>query len=349
MPTARLTLTLWMLLAPVAVLRADREEQTDPDEIPVVGRPSDLPFSEASGWFEVQARAEPKTVEAETPTTFIVSVHSDATRAVRRPPQRIDLRQLPAFADQFHIEETAEEPLRPDERTWEFVYRLKPRRVDVNRIPSFPFVYFNPYILSVGKRFQVIYTDPIPLQVLPHETVQVPVQAPEGVFALATGSGVLERQVPWHPPGMVMIGLLLAAPPLVCAVWYVSWRRRYPDAARLASQRRSRAARLALQMLDGIGRVAPEQSAARSAAVVADYLRQRLDLTIAEPTPQEIAEFFGQRQHSPELTAQAVRFFEACDRARFLPASASEPSDLPEFARQFILAVEEETCPSALS
>ncbi len=312
-----------------------------------MGRPSDLPFSEASGWFAVQARAEPTTVEAETPTTFVVTVH--AVRDVRRPPQRIDLRQLPAFAEQFHIEESAEEPLRPDARTWEFVYRLKPRRIDVGRIPSLPFVYYNPYILSASKRFQVIYTDPIPLQVLPRETVQVPVQAPEGVFALAAGSGVLARQTSWRPPGRMTIGLLLAIPPLVCAVWYLSWRRRYPDAARLARQRRSRAARHALQMLHAIGRVEPEQSAARSAAIVTGYLRQRLDLTIAEPTPQEIADFFGQRECSPELTAQVVRFFEMCDRARFLPAAASERPDLPDDARQLILAVEEETCPSALS
>jgi hypothetical protein len=343
MPTLRLTLTA-LLLASVSTLRADREEQTNPDEIPVVGRPSDLPFSEASGWFEVRARAEPTTVEAETPTTFIVSVH--ATRDVRRPPQRIDLRQLRAFADQFHIEETAEEPLRPDARTWEFVYRLKPRRIDVSRIPSFPFVYFNPYILSDSKRFQVIYTDPIPLQVLPHETVQVPVQVPEGLFALATGSNVLARQTPWHPPGRVTIGLLLVIPPLACAVWYVSWLRRYPDAARLARQRRSRAARHALQMLDAIGRIELVASATRSAAIVADYLRQRLDLTIAEPTPHEIAEFFAQRQCPPEMTEQAVRFFEMCDRARFLPASGSEQPDLPDSARQLILAVEE-TCLTA--
>jgi hypothetical protein len=326
----------------VAVLRAGGEEQTDPNEIPVVGRPSDLPFSEASGWFEVQARAEPTTVEAETPTRFIVSVH--AIRAVRRPPQRIDLRQLSAFAEQFHIEDTTEESLRPDAQTWEFVYRIKPRRIEVSQIPSFPFVYFNPYILSANKRFQVIYTDPIRLQVLPHETVQVPVQAPEGMFALAAGSSLLARQAPWHPPGIAAIGLLLLAPPLVFAVWYIAWRRRYPDAARLARQRRSRAARHALQMLHAIGRVDPAESATPSAAIVADYLRQRLDLPIAEPTPHEIADFFAQRQSSAELTARAIRFFEICDRVRFLPAPAAEQSDLPNDAGQLILAVEEETC-----
>src|SRR5262249_48059418 len=157
-------------------------EWEEGDEIPVVGRPVDLPFSEASGWFEVQARAEPTTVEAETPLTFTFSVR--AVRPTRRPPQRLDLRQLPEFAQQFYIEDPIEEATRPDDRTWEFAYRLKPRRTGVRAIPSLPFVYFNPYLLTARKGFQVLYSDPIPLRVLPHETVQLPIQAPERAFVL---------------------------------------------------------------------------------------------------------------------------------------------------------------------
>jgi hypothetical protein len=347
MHAVRLTLALLILLGPASVRGAESEDGMQPDDVPVVGRPSDLPFSEASGWFEVQAHAEPTTVEAETPLTFTVSVH--AVRDVRRPPQRIDLRQLPAFAEQFYIEDPTEEASRPDARTWEFVYRLKPRRTDVTEVPSLPFVYFNPYILTASKGFQLIYTDRIPLYVLPHESVQVPVQAHEGVFVLATGPDVLARQTAWAPPGVVTSVMLLAVPPILCAIWYVCWRRMYPDAARLASQRRSRAARQALQMLHAARRLDSEECAGRAAAIVAGYLQQRLDLAIAEPTPREVAGLFEQRSCSPALTAQAVRFFEACDSARFLPAHGVEQPNLPESAVQFILAVEAETCPADLS
>jgi hypothetical protein len=316
--------------------------EPDPNDIPVVGRPSDLPFSEASGWFDVRTRAEPATVEAETPLTFTLSVR--AVRETRRPPQRIDLRQLPAFDARFYIEDPSEEPSRPDEKTWEFIYRLKPRRADVTEVPGLPFVYFNPYLRTVRKGFQVIYTDPIPLRVLPRETVQVPVRAPENAFVVATGSAVLERQTLWTPPRIGPAAALLLSPPAVCIVWYLCWRRLYPDAARQASQRRSRAARRALQMLRTARRLDAEQRAERTASILTGYLQERLDLTVAEPTPREVAALFAQRDCSPALTAQAIHLFEACDRARFLPVAASEPVDLADAAVPFILAVEEETC-----
>lgn len=333
-----------MLLACVAPLRVEAEESRPPDEIPVVGRPVDLPFSGASGWFEVHARAEPTTLQAETLLVFTVSVR--AVRPARLPPQRLDLRELPDFAERFYIEDPAEEFTRPDDNTWEFAYRLKPRRTDVAAIPSLPFVYFNPYLLTARKGFQVLYTDPIPLRVLPHETVQVPIQAPESAFVLATEAEVLERQTPWTPPTIGMCGILLLAPPLGCLAWYLLWRRLYPDAARRASQRRSRAARRALQALNAARRLDAPEQAARTTAIVADYLQQRLDMTIAEPTPREVALLFAQHGCSSALTEQAVRFFEACDRARFLPVSEAASFPLTDAALQFILAVEEETCPT---
>jgi hypothetical protein len=345
MATVRLALIL--LLTCTASLRAETDEAADPNEIPVVGRPSDLPFSEASGWFEVRARAEPTTLEAEMPLTFTVSVR--ALRPTKRPPQRIDLRQLPDFTEQFYLEDPGEELTRPDERTWEFAYRLKPRRPEVRDIPSVPFVYFNPYLLTASKGFQVVYTDPIPLRVLPHKTVQIPVQAPERAFVLATGPAVLERQRLWTPPGLATTLALLLTPPLGCFVWYLIWRWLYPDAARLASQRRSRAARQALHALHAARRLDAATRAERTAAIVVGYLQQRLDLSIAEPTPPEVGVLFAQYGCSPVLTEQAVRFFEACDAARFLPAGASASFDLHASALPFILAVEEATCPAAHS
>jgi hypothetical protein len=342
MSRARLALPLLVLTCGAGV-RADSPELEQPDDIPVVGRPVDLPFSEASGWFEVQARAEPTEVQAEMPLTFTLTVR--AMRPVRRPPQRLDLRQLPGFAEQFYIEDPSGEAARPDDRTWEFVYRLKPRRTDVREIPSLPFVYFNPYLLTASKGYQVLYTDPIPLHVLPHETVQVPIQGPESLFGLAGRPGVLERQMPWTPPRLATIATLLLVPPLGCVAWYLLWRRLYPDAARLANQRRSRAAHHALHALRAARRLEASAHAERTTAIVAGYLQQRLDLTIAEPTPREVAVLFAQHGFSATLTEQAAGFFESCDRARFQPAAVENrisPSELHDAAAQLILAVESE-------
>ena len=310
----------------------------------MVGRPSDLPFSEASGWFEVQARAEPTTVEAETPLTFTLVVR--AVRPVRQPPQRIDLHQLPAFEEAFFIEDSGEEVNRPDEQTWEFVYRMKPRRTDVHEIPSLPFVYFNPYLLTASKGFQLQYTDPIPLRVLPHESVQVPVQAPERAFGIAMGSHVLEHRAVGTTQSLATFLALLLTPPIICLLWYVCWRWMYPDAARQASQRRSRAARQALQQLQSAGKLPTEARAMRITSIVSEYLQQRLEMNIAEPTPREVAVICAQQGCSLALTEQAVRFFEACDGARFLPRSPEASFDLHDAAVSLIGTVEEELCPT---
>ncbi|GEM_PF-583449 len=336
----------------LVVLTCEAEVRAENENIPVVGRPVDLPFSGASGWFEVQARAEPTTVQAETPLLFTLVVR--AVRPPQRPPQRLDLRQLPDFVEQFYIEDSSEEVARPNDHIWEFFYQLKPRRTGIREIPGVPFVYFNPYLLTASKGFQVLYTDPIPLRVLPHETVQVPVQGPESAFVLVRGPAVLERQRPWTPPHLGTILVLLLAPPLGCIVWHLLWQRLYPDAAYLASQRRSRAARRALQALRSAPRLAlspllqveegkGRDSAARIATIVADYLQQRLDLTLAEPTPREVALLFAQHGFSSALTEQAARFFEICDRVRFQPGETDvSPGELQNAAIRLILAVEGE-------
>jgi hypothetical protein len=345
-----LTLLTPLLLGLPSALCAEPDEEPDRDEVPVVGRPSDLPFSGASGPFEVAARAEPTDLEAETPLKLTVVVK--ATGPVRRPPRRIDLRQVPAFDKDFYIVDPAGGGTRqPDAKTWEFVYELKPRRTDVTAVPGVPFVFYNPAIrpAPADKAFQVLWTDPIPLRVRAHEVFAVPLQAPEGAYRLDTGPALLASRAPWRPPGLAGSLLLLLAPPLLCAAWYGAWRRLYPDAARRSLQRRSRAARQALERLRGAARLPAGPRAARAAAVVAGYLHERVDLHAAEPTPAEAAAHLRRQGCANGLVEQASRFFDACDAGRFLPAPPPDGPDLAAAAARLILAVEAATCPLAHS
>jgi hypothetical protein len=333
----------WVVLALAVALgpclAGEPEERSDPDEVPLVGRPSDLPFSEASGTFRVDVQAEPTTVEAEEPVLFTLTVK--AVGPVKKPPKRLDLRQLPAFAERFHVEDAA--GTHPDPQTWEFAYRLRPRHVEVSDIPAVPFVYFNPAIQPASKGFQVVFTDPVPLKVRPREAFQTPLAVPENLFQLGTGRALLARQTPWSPPGLLGAAFLLAAPPILCWVWFVWWRRRYPDSARVSRQRRSRAAREALRLLEQAGRQTPAEQAELAAAAVAGYLQQRLDLPVAEPTPAETAGHLLKVGCSLDLTAQAEEFFRACDAVRFRPAAGPNGTELVQTASRFILALEAET------
>jgi hypothetical protein len=114
-------------------------------DVPIVGRPTEFPFSEASGSFTVLARAEPTTVQVEQRITLTVVVEADGP--VHHAPQRIDLRQVPDINERFYVDnQDAEENPPADARRWEFVYLLKPRRADVTEVPSLPFVFYNPAI-----------------------------------------------------------------------------------------------------------------------------------------------------------------------------------------------------------
>ena len=347
-PRPRPALILCLLLLPTAA----RAEEAEAD-IPTVGRPADLPFSGASGAFRVRAAAAPTTLEAEKPLTLTLTV--EATAPVRQPPRRIDLREVPAFKERFDfLEGGAGDDRRPDDRTWQFVYRLQPKREDVKAVPGVPFVFFNPDIQYPRKGFQVAYTDPIGLTVAPPDYFPVPVAAPERILLLAPVGPVLRRREPWAPPGVVPAAALFLALPALCVAWFLGWRRLYPDAARRARQRRSLAARRALQALRGAGRLPPSHQAAKCAEVTAEYLRARFDAAMAEPTPAEAAAGLLRAGRTSALAEQAAAFFRACDAVRFGPPTLTLPHprgegrergaglDLPEAAAHFILAVEAE-------
>jgi hypothetical protein len=366
-----LTLVLLFAAVPGSFLCAQAtDDGEDPDEIPRVGLPPGLPFSEASGSFQIETDAESTSVRMEDPITFIVRVR--AAGPVQKAPRRLSLGDLTAFREAFHIEDLpdsgaevvavarlvglsvsphtaalaglamASRPL-----AWEFRYRLKPKTLAVQEIPSLPFVFYNRKILSPDRRFQVVYADAIPITVKPRESVQTAVQGPPGAFQFSTGPGLLARSST-HPmePGLGVIVLFLLGPPLACVVWYLVWRRLYPDAARQARQQRSRAARLALDLLRRAP-AAPEQRAGVAGMAVTRYLRLRLGLPFAEPTPTETAEYLLRRGCSLDRADEAMRFYQACAAVRFQPVLMRvqdfDAVDLPSRATQLILAVEAET------
>src|SRR5262249_49166733 len=156
------------------------------------------------------------------------------------------------------------------------------------------------------KQFPVAFTEPIPLQVRPPEVVAVPVEAPESAYELATGPALLARQTAWRPPGLAGCLVLLLAPPLACAAWYLGSPPPPPPLRRAA-----RAARGPVRALRAAEGRPPDERAARAARAVAGSLHARLDLATAEPTPAETADCLRRRGCPPELTERAARFFRA--------------------------------------
>jgi hypothetical protein len=314
-------------------------------ELPVQGRPTFAPFSQAIGQFQVATRAAPTTLQAEDPLIFTIRV--SAVGPVVQAPERPDLRELPEFDESFFIEDRTDQD-RADDNSWEFVYQLKPRTTAVTSIPGFPLIYYQPGTLPASKGYMTRWSPAIPLEVKPREDSVpnqdngslVPADVPATVYQFVNDTRALLRDDSFHVP-VAWISLLLIMPPALCLGWYLTWRRLYPDAARLARQRRSKAAQRALDQLQHSFRT-PIQ-AQQVTEIIAQYLRQRLDLPAGEPTPPEIAAHLQKLHFGQALVEKATVFFKQADAARFLPA-ANVPTALVESGKELILALETESC-----
>ncbi len=325
----------------------------DPTEPPLVGRPVFLPFSGASARFVVGPEREcrvPFAITATASTTdllprasLVYTVTLRALGPVDHPPQRLDLRQVRDFARLFYIYEIPDEQKETVAPTsWRRRYRLTPKFAEIDEIPGVPFVFFNPDLQPPEKAFQVLYTDPITIRIAPSRATIGPPGVDEAAVRLADDAALTPKST-WSGPGTIVWALAGLAPPLTSVLCYLVWRRLYPDAARTASRRRSRAARLALEAVRHASRGQGRERAESLTTAVVGYLRARLDLSPSEPTPEEVRVHLGERGFSEELIHQTATLLARCAAARFAPSDAGD--DLADETRSVIQGIEDESCP----
>jgi hypothetical protein len=318
---------------------------------PLVGQPDGFSGAIGSG-FHIQMQAEPLQLQAEDPLILTVTITGPGSlRDLRRP----NLLRLPRFAEQFHIDNLPERD-RMTEKTHTFVYRLRPRTDVVKEIPPLPFVYFNPKIVPPEKGYQKTFADAIPLTVRPRALVKarqvegaVPMRGtPDSVYQLVEGRTVLRQDPIFALPGIISLAGLFLGPPLVAGLWYLVWRRRYPSAAHLARKRRSRAAQQALKTLHRLEKRDTRTQAQEAEAILAGYLRQRLELQTAEPTPAEVAQHLQQVGAPLPFTQEMASFFADCNAARYAPGLMDKTDHWAARATCLVLAAEEKSWPLCL-
>jgi hypothetical protein len=312
------------------------------DEPPAAGRPED--FSGLVGTYEIDTRATPTHLRVLDPLTLTIKI-TETSGKTSLAPERGGLHIFPpALRRDFYVE-ALPELRRPDARSWEFAYRVKPKIGAVHQIPPLKLTYYDP---RYGK-YQVMYSRSIPLMVEPPahsqaspEKIQQP---PEFVYHVQTGRTLLRRAERARVLSPLTLVFILLTPPVACAIWYVLWQRLRPDEARRARMLKSRAARHALRQLYSV-RTAGD---AETATVVAEYLRQRLSLEVAEPTPADVWIHLRRARISPPLAGKVHEFFRACDASRFGPAAQRNGQALAAEAEQIIHAMEAEACLSRYS
>ena len=322
------------------------DEEDEADAPPLVGQPAH--FSGAVGTFRLTVRAAPVELQAEDPLTYTVTI--TAAARPRHAPHRPRLQDFPAFKESFYLEDLGPpQGSQPNDHTWEFSYRLKPKNPEVRAVPGFPFVWYKPGVLPARLGYQTLYAAKVPLTVRTRVEVgskpdgALPIVAPKSAFVPAPPERVLRREELGRLPGLMLLASLVLLPPVIAACWYLIWQRLYPDAARRARQRRSRAAREALKALRRRSAPVLADLVQDTTAVVARYLRHRFDWTIEEPTPAEVRNHLLAQGVTTALAGQASDFFRECDILRFGTVSLAPP-DLTVAATQLILALETERC-----
>jgi hypothetical protein len=347
-------IVLLLSVAMTASVRAD-EGDGDGPRLPAVGRP-DL-FDEDDGPIGVfqtpVIKAAPTEVQVEDPITLTIRVR--ATGKVVRAPKQIRLEKIPEVADSFYVE-YPDDPVfhRIDDRTWEFICTLKPRRTNVTAVPSFPFVFFVPGLLPPERGYQVHRTESLPITVRPRAEVQesdvargvesMPI--PESVHRITEGSSVLRRES--HSSVLLLIiggGVGFLAPASAFFAYAIVWPRLSPSAEKRASARRSLAAKKALSALARMP--ADAESVERAGDVLARYLRERFEPEAEEPTPSEVQRLLLSAGADAAAAKLAADFFRTRDAVRYAHIPSSE--NLLNTAREIVLFLEAGPCPASAS
>lgn len=300
--------TLLLLAGPAF---AQDHRPTVADIPPIERQTADFYGAIATGRVGVQVAwsTDHTEVPLDSETLLTLTVRNAANPSELTKP---DLPGRDDFARDFQVVAVPDAPPQADAAEVRFAYRLRPRALGTATVPALRFRYYRPD-LPDGRRFPTTYADALTLTVTPPKpkvtptVAAIPLDAPESFFALTDETPpFLLGRFGWLVP--------VASVPVVVVGWVFAWRRLFPDAARMARLRRSRAARVAFHRLKmARTSVDPVED---TAVAVRDYLVTRFGIPPTAQTPIEVAD--GLRLVDREtLVDGAEAFLRACDAARF--------------------------------
>jgi hypothetical protein len=244
-----------------------------------------------------------------------------------RPPlaDRDDFRKL------FGVIEDIPGPAPPpDAAKVEFRYKVRPRKEGTFQLPELKYLYYA-QAAPPDRRFQSAFIEGLPFSVskppVPKSPV-VPLDGPPQFFQVRSAAVFPPSGGPttWWWAG------LLGGAVVLTAGWVIGWRVWYPDAARLARIRRTRAVRVALDRLRAAER-SPDSTAA-TAIAFRRYLHDRFGLPYSATTPAEVAAGLTELDLLPDRVADAEKLLRDCDAARF--AAVGDAAVSPESAVRLI-------------
>lgn len=313
--------------APLRLSRSPRLPRVEIKPLPATGQPAG--FRGAIGEYAISTVAAPLEVTLGDPITLTIEIAGRGLDRLRPPD--------PASSEEF----VRDFEIVPDDPAGEifgthklFARTIRPRRLDVDRIPSLPFSYFDP---ATG-RYETVHSEPISILVRPRPLPSVAEGGEASSTQTAPETPTLApieedpARVLLGDPARINWGLWLCVVPMPLACAWVWWRRRSRAAAML-KQKAERRRRMTAQLVE-----ACSTSATPTARSIRDALLAYTSDCSSRPgisDRQSAAEFLAESGVSPESIAAVDAVLARLDRAAY-GGAANDSGDLRAIATDAI-------------
>ncbi|HEV8199337.1 MAG TPA: BatD family protein [Candidatus Polarisedimenticolia bacterium] len=298
--------------------------------LPAAGRPEG--FSGAVGNFSLSATADRTESRVNDAVGLKIRVAGEGNLGAAAAPGLGDLVDFKTFDPKITSNTSLQVDKLRSEKIWDYV--VIPLAPGSQAIPPISFSYFDPE----AKAYRTVTSKPLPIQVARGEAVAGgPAVAglPQSDIRLlrrdihylhAAPEGLEGRRVPFHQTPW-FVALCLA--PMLADVGVLAWARTRdlsPQASRSRRERRARGA--ARRRLAHARRLLKPQSAqpfyASVAQALTGYVGDKFHTAGTGLTHERIEALLAERGVPDDRRAAFHRCLEACDFARFAPASSDD-------------------------
>ena len=312
------------------------------------GKPAD--FSGAVGTFRLNARASAEEINTNDALNYIVEIKGDGNIKL------LSEFKVPFPADFEKYDPKITENIKVDEngmhgtKRWE--YLLIPRHAGDYTIPEIRFSYFD----LKTKTYKTLVSNPIRIKVNKGEGT-----AGAGIVYNSVNKQDFQilgediRYINNSPPEFIPNGeylfgslkyYLLFFSPLILFIVFVFARQKIEESSKdVVGRKMKKAQRKAIAHLKKaeklIGQGGKEFYDEIFAALYG-YIRDRMNMGIADLSKQQIKEKFAEKNINPETIDELLKVLETCEMARFAPIGDVSRKELVSQARNVINQIEKQ-------
>ena len=331
--TGQVTIEPARLAIPGGFFSRGANLQTEPVTLEVKPLPDGAPdtFNGAVGQFSLDSSVDTTSGRVNEPITWQVTLRGQGNLNTLSDPEWPDLPGWRSFDSQATLNTQTQAGQMSGSRVYERL--LVPQAEGDFTIPSFTFSYFDP----VGKRYETISTDPIPITIAVGDGTGSNSYTPESDSEAAVEAPVAETtDLKPVPAQLALSGQPITASPLYWLAWGVPalglvgnffWQRRQQmRLANPAAVRRSKAGKKAKAALKQIDRSKPHDEAA--ALVLTTYLADKLGRPVVGLSRPALRYLLMEKGVATELIERIVVCLNEAEASRFAPTTVEDQPTL---------------------